>query len=157
MQDNQKYKFNRNPTTFDVTSSMRERNDFNEFSDENNISLQRALDMINKLTSICAKLSDINPDTVSDATDFLNDQSLFDLFVQRVENGMEIKKAAKYEDSQQKQRITPDTYFFIKQVQNQIVTLKNTLHNDHVQLLQSLFAEPESESFLSDHSSIMDQ
>lgn len=138
-----------------------------DFSNENNDLLGRALDMINKLSSICARVSNINPATVSDANDFLNDPSLFDSFIQHVETGIEFEEVAKAEEIQQKQsnspksksnqRLSPDTYIFIKQVQNQIVSLKNTLHNDHIQLIQSLFAESDSESLISDHSSIMDQ
>lgn len=158
---------NRKFANFEQQSHGKGENNSYDFSNENNIQLSRALEMINKLSSICARVSNINPAAVSDANDFLNDPNLFDSFIQRVETGIEFEEVAKAEEIQQKQkyspnaktnqRLSPDTYVFIKQVQNQIVSLKNTLHSDHVQLLQTLFAESESESLLSDHSSIMDQ
>lgn len=166
-QNYQEFRSYGSPITLEEQISDNGENNSDEFANDNNELLDRALSMINKLSSICARAANINPATVSDANEYLNDPNLFDSFVQHVEAGIEFEEISRAEEVKQKQsrspnaksdqRLSPDTYIFIKQVQNQIVSLKNTLHNDHLQLLQTLFAESESESLLSDQSSIIDQ
>ncbi|OHT16115.1 hypothetical protein TRFO_13438 [Tritrichomonas foetus] len=116
----------------------------------------RALDMINRLSDVCAMAANIDPTTVSGAIDFLNDPSSFDFFIHRIKTGIEMQRVKSNEEVRKNEnnannenynrRLTREADLVVNQVQKQIQSLKSTIHKDHTQLMHALLPDTSSDS-----------
>lgn len=110
--------------------------------------IARQSNVIHDLASLSARIVNIPQSNIPKIDDIINNESDIELFIGRINAAYEMQKdsiqsnidkiEAEFKKNQKKNELSSKVSIFVNQMQNTLNNMTNTLHKDHLQLIDAL-------------------